>query len=149
MKLLCTLLLGTLTWTGYAQKPSDTPTSQMEKLDRGLVVVRYISGKTVKYFASWRLLGTDDKNTTFALLKNGVVLQDNITQATSVSGISAAATDRFQVVTFQNGQEVETTPEVTPWSSYYMELKLDRPAAGSDYNYSPNNCSVGHVDGDG
>ena len=149
MKLLCTLLLGTLTWTGYAQKPSDTPTSQMEKLDRGLVVVRYISGKTVKYFASWRLLGTDDKNTTFALLKNGVVLQDNITQATSVSGISAAATDRFQVVTFQNGQEVETTPEVTPWSSYYMELKLDRPAAGSDYNYSPNDCSVGDVDGDG
>ena len=149
MKLLCTLLLCTLTWTGYAQKPSDTPTSQMEKLDRGLVVVRYISGKTVKYFASWRLLGTDDKNTTFALLKNGVVLQDNITQATSVSGISAAATDRFQVVTFQNGQEVETTPEVTPWSSYYMELKLDRPAAGSDYTYSPNDCSVGDVDGDG
>ena len=149
MKLICTLLLCTLTWTGYAQKPSDTPTSQMEKLDRGLVVVRYISGKTVKYFASWRLLGTDDKNTTFALLKNGVVLQDNITQATSVSGISAAATDRFQVVTFQNGQEVETTPEVTPWSSYYMELKLDRPAAGSDYNYSPNDCSVGDVNGDG
>ena len=149
MKLICTLLLCTLTWTGYAQKPSDTPTSQMEKLDRGLVVVRYISGKTVKYFASWRLLGTDDKNTTFALLKNGVVLQDNITQATSVSGISAAATDRFQVVTFQNGQEVETTPEVTPWSSYYMELKLDKPAAGSDYTYSPNDCSVGDVDGDG
>ncbi len=149
MKLLCTLLLCTLTWTGYAQKPSDTPTSQMEKLDRGLVVVKYLSGKNVRYFASWRLLGTDDKNTTFTLLKNGEVLQDNITQATSVSGISATATDRFQVVTYQNGQEVETTPEVTPWSNYYMELKLDKPAAGSDYTYSPNDCSVGDVDGDG
>ena len=149
MKLLLTLLLCTLTWTGYAQKPSDTPASQMEKLDRGLVVVRYPSGKSVKYFASWRLLGTDDKNTTFALLKNGEVLQDHITRATSVSDISAAATDRFQVVTYQNGNIIDTTPEVAPWTNYYLQVPLDKPEAGSDYTYSPNDCSVGDVDGDG
>ena len=121
----------------------------MEKLDRGLVVVRHTAGKGFKYFASWRMLGTDDKYTSFTLLKNGEVLKSNISNATCVSDITATATDKFQVVTYQNGQEVETTPEVTPWSNYYMELKLDKPAAGSDYTYSPNDCSVGDVDGDG
>ena len=169
MKLLFTLLLSTLTVAGNAQKPSDTPASQMEKLDRGLVVTKYSSGKSVKYFASWRLLGTDDKNTTFALLKNGEVLQDNITQATSVSDISATASDRFQVVTYQNGNIVDTTPEVAPWTKYYLEVPLDKPEGGTivgwkpynsstkkyedavdmPYTYSPNDCSVGDVDGDG
>ncbi len=169
MKLLFTLLLSTLTVAGNAQKPSDTPASQMEKLDRGLVVTKYSSGKSVKYFASWRLLGTDDKNTTFALLKNGEVLQDNITQATSVSDISATASDRFQVVTYQNGNIVDTTPEVAPWTNYYLQVPLDKPEGGTivgwkpynsstkkyedavdmPYTYSPNDCSVGDVDGDG
>ena len=138
------------TITGSAQKPTDTPTSQMEKLGRGLVVAKYITGRTtIKYFASWRMLGTDDKNTSFTLLKNGEVLKNNICNATCVSDITATTTDKFQVVTYQNGQEVETTPEVTPWSNYYMELPLDKPATGSDYTYSPNDCSVGDVDGDG
>ena len=45
-----------------------TPTSQMEKLDRGLVVVKQ-SG--LKKMLSWRFLGTDDWQTTFDVLKNG------------------------------------------------------------------------------
>jgi rhamnogalacturonan endolyase len=150
MKRLLTLLLCALPLTGYAQKPSDTPASQMEKLDRGLVVIKYPAGKGFKYFASWRLLGTDDQNTTFALLKNGEVLKDNICQATSVDDISASATDKFQVVTYRNGNAVETSPEVTPWAKYYLEVKLDKPANGAlGGSYSPNDCSVGDVDGDG
>jgi rhamnogalacturonan endolyase len=150
MKRLLTLLLCAVTLTGYAQKPSDTPTSQMEKLDRGLVVMIYPDGRGTKCFASWRLLGTDDKNTTFALLKNGEVLQDNIYKTTCVSGFSATKTDKFQVVTYQNGNVAETSAEVTPWSKYYLEVKLDKPADGAlGGTYSPNDCSVGDVDGDG
>lgn len=150
MKRLFFILLCAMTLTGYAQKPSDTPVSQMEKLDRGLVVIRYSAGKGFKYFASWRLLGTDDKNTTFALLKNGEVLKDNIYQTTNVDDISATATDKFQVVTYQNGKVVETSQEVTPWSNYYLQVKLDKPADGAlGGTYSPNDCSVGDVDGDG
>ena len=168
MKKIIILLLSFLSLTGYAQKPTDTPASQMEKLDRGLVVVRYPSGRGVKYFASWRLLGTDDKNTTFALLKNGEVLQDNISRATSVGDISATASDRFQVVTYQNGNVIDTTPEAAPWTNYYLQVPLDCPANGKtkpytttinketvsypngqDYSYTPNDCSVGDVDGDG
>ena len=150
MKRLLTLLLCAVTLTSYAQKPSDTPVSQMEKLDRGLVVIKYPEGKGVKYFASWRLLGTDDQNTTFALLKNGETIQDNICKSTNVNGISASATDKFQVVTYQNGKVVETSAEVTPWEKYYLEVKLDKPANGAlGGTYSPNDCSVGDVDGDG
>lgn len=137
--------------TGFAQKPSDTPASQMEKLDRGLVVIKYTTGRTTtKYCASWRMLGTDDKNTSFELLKNGEVLKSGIYNATCVSDITAVETDKFQVVTYQNGQKVETSAEVTPWSKYYLEVKLDKPANGAlGGTYSPNDCSVGDVDGDG
>ncbi|MBR0259243.1 MAG: rhamnogalacturonan lyase [Prevotella sp.] len=150
MKRLLTILLCALTLTGYAQTPGDTPESQMEKLDRGLVVVRYPQGKGFKYFASWRMLGTDDTNTTFALLKNGETLKDGISGATSVDSITATADDRFQVVTYQNGTAVETSAEVAPWTNYYLKLPLDKPAAGAlGGTYSPNDCSVGDVDGDG
>ncbi len=168
MKRILAMSMCFLSLAGYAQKPTDTPASQMEKLDRGLVVVRYPSGRGVKYFASWRLLGTDDKNTTFALLKNGEVLQDNISRATSVGDISATASDRFQVVTYQNGNVIDTTPEAAPWTNYYLQVPLDCPANGKtkpytttinketvsypngqDYSYTPNDCSVGDVDGDG
>ena len=144
---LCSLL----TMAGFAQKPSDTPASQMEKLDRGLVVIKYTTGRTTtKYCASWRMFGTDDKNTSFELLKNGEVLKSGIYNATCVSDITAVETDKFQVVTYQNGQKVETSAEVTPWSKYYLEVKLDKPANGAlGGTYSPNDCSVGDVDGDG
>ncbi len=146
MKHLIALLLITISVTSFAQKPSDTPRSQMEKLDRGLVVVPYSSGK---YFVSWRLLGTDDKSTTFEILKNGVSVKKDIYQATSMT-VNGTSTDKFQVVTYQSGKVVSTSQEVTPWSRSFLELKLDRPANGSHGgSYSPNDCSVGDMDGDG
>ena len=73
-----------------------TPTSQMEKLDRGLVVVP-TSGTA--NFISWRLLGTDDKaNTTFDLLRDGVVIASNLSK-TNYQDAQGSATARYQVVT--------------------------------------------------
>lgn len=150
MRLIVTFLLSALTLTSYAQRPTDTPQSQREKLDRGLIVFRYPVSKGVRYFASWRFLGTDDKNTSFELLKNGEVIKSGIYKATSVDNITATASDKFQVVTYRNGVVAETSAEVTPWSNSFLELKLDRPANGSHGgSYSPNDCSVGDVDGDG
>lgn len=165
--LTLSLLLSALLPMGvFSQKPTDTPVSQMEKLDRGLVVIPYnLFGG---HFVSWRLLGTDDANTTFELLKNGEPVKSNIKQTTSVRLTGGKATDKYQVVTYQNGKMVDTTPEVSPWAKYYLEVKLDKPADGKtkpytttinketvsfpdgqDYSYSPNDCSVGDVDGDG
>lgn len=138
---LCALLTAS---TGYAQKPSDTPASQMEKLDRGLVVVP----QSNKHFISWRMLGTDTPNTSFEVLKNGQPLKSNIIGATFMS-TSGSATDTYQVNVYQNGQLTETTKAVSPWSKAFLELPLDKPAGSGDYSYSPNDCSVGDVDGDG
>ena len=158
---LCSLLTCS---AGFAQKPSDTPSSQMEKLDRGLIVVPMSN----KHYISWRMFGTDDKGTTFEVLKNGVTLKKDIYGATFMS-TSGSATDTYQVKVYQNGQLTETTNAVTPWEKAFLELKLDKPAGGTiigwkpynsstkkyessvdmPFTYSPNDCSVGDVDGDG
>ena len=148
---------------GFAQKPSDTSVSQMEKLDRGLVVIKHSGG----YFVSWRLLGTDDANTTFELLRNGESVAKDIYRATSKNFSTGSTDDQYQVATFQQGVPVDTSAVGMAFTNY-LTLKLDRPAAGKtkpyttkidketvsfpngqDYTYSPNDCSVGDVDGDG
>ena len=122
-----------------------TPTSQMEKLKRGLVVVPGNSGE----FVSWRFLGTDDEfNTTFDVLRDGEVIAKDLASCTSYKDASGKATHQYRVVTKVNGVAVDTTEAVKPWSDVYYQLKLDRPT-GTDCTYSPNDCSVGDVDGDG
>ena len=124
-----------------------TPTSQMEKLDRGLVAV---PTSTTANFISWRLLGTDDKaNTTFDLLRDGVVIASNL-KVSNYQDTQGSATARYQVVTKVNGTETEQSAEVMPWGKKFLTLTLNRPATGSGGGtYTPNDMSVGDVDGDG
>lgn len=145
MVLMCGLALIVL--GAAAQKPTDTPQSQMERLDRGLVVFPTTNGKV---FVSWRLLGTDDAGVSFRLIKNGEkILAEELTGATSLM-TDGTVDDVFQIQTCLNGQVVETSPVVRPWAKSYLELKLDRPETGvQGGTYSPNDCSVGDVDGDG
>ena len=93
----------------------------MEKLDRGLIVVPMSN----KHYISWRMFGTDDKGTTFEVLKNGVTLKKDIYGATFMS-TSGSATDTYQVKVYQNGQLTETTNAVTPWEKAFLELPLDK-----------------------
>ena len=139
-------MLLTAAVTSLAQKPSDTTTSQMEKLDRGLVVIP----QALKHVISWRMLGTDDKNTTFEVLRNGETLQKDIYKTTFITASGGKATDTYQVKVYQKGQLTETTEPVKPWAKSFLQLQLDKPANGTQGgSYSPNDCSVGDVDGDG
>ena len=131
-----------------AQSP-DTPASQQENLDRGFVS---INTSATSSFLSWRLLGSDDAHTSFIVLKDGKVLGDTLRTVTS-KRVSSTLTSKFQLVTLQNGVPTDTISP-TPFNKRgYHLLKLDRPADGSidgaAYSYSPNDCSVGDVDGDG
>ena len=144
------LLMNLLLATAVGLHAQTTPVSQMEKLDRGLVVLP--SSGSVK-FLSWRLLGTDDPSvTTFDVLRNGVAVKKGLT-VTNYRDASAASTSSYQVVTLVNGEPVDTTEAVRPWTDRWLKLPLNRPADGSNasgsYTYSPNDCSVGDVDGDG
>ena len=128
-----------------------TPVSQMAKLDRGLVAVATSASSC---FVSWRLLGTDDKSvTTFDLLRDGQTIASDL-KTTNYTDRSGSADSKYQVVTKVNGQATETAPEVSAWSKKFLTLKLDRPESGTnkvgiDYSYTPNDMSVGDVDGDG
>lgn len=158
-QLLLTILTAAATMTATAQ---NTPVSQMEKLDRGLVVIPSGSSRIL----SWRLLGTDDEDrTTFNILRDG---QEVVTNRYATYYKDNYTGKSYQVVTLVDGVAVDTTEAVAPWSKSYLEVKLQRPAAGKtkpytttidketvsypngqDYDYSPNDCSVGDVDGDG
>ena len=143
-KILLFALFAMMGASAFSQEPN-TPVSQMEQLDRGLVAIPGSSGKC---FVSWRLLGTDDENTTFEVLKNGNPIKSNIYQTTSFMA-AAGKDDVFQVATYQNGQKVDVTPEVKPWAQGYLRIPLNRPEKLDGKEYYPNDCSVGDVDGDG
>ena len=120
-----------------------TPVSQMEKLDRGLVVIPIGTTRTL----SWRFLGTDDESkTTFNILRDGETIVENRYETFYKDNKGGSS---YQIVTLVDGVPVDTTAAVKPWDKNYLSLKLQRPPAGSDYSYSPNDCSVGDVDGDG
>ena len=122
-----------------------TPESQMEKLGRGVVALPQTKG----IFISWRLLGTDDARTTFDVIRNGEVIAENLT-VSNYSDEAGTTDSKYQVVCKVNGKTIDTSNEVTPWAKNYMPLALDRPATGAlGGEYSPNDCSVGDVDGDG
>jgi rhamnogalacturonan endolyase len=122
-----------------------TPESQMEKLGRGVVALPQTKG----IFISWRLLGTDDARTTFDVIRNGEVIAENLT-VSNYSDEAGTTDSKYQVVCKVNGKTIDTSNEVTPWTKNYMTLALDRPATGAlGGEYSPNDCSVGDVDGDG
>ena len=146
-KIYSTLLLFVTTLLGA--QAQNTPVSQMEKLDRGVVAVPVSNGSTSRLI-SWRLLGTDPRSTRFDVLRNGTVIANDLKTSNFLDkGGNASST--YQVRVKVDGEVVETTTPVRPWTNVWMKLPLDRPAAGaaSGGTYSPNDCSVGDVDGDG
>lgn len=144
MKSIKVLVLSCLIGAGMSVMAQTTPTSQMEKLSRGLVVIPSNSGSGE--FVSWRLLGTDNASTTtFDVIRNGTTIAKNLKNVTSYLDTGGSSSSKYQVAKRVNGVITETTDAVTPWSNVYKSLKLSRPKAG----YSPNDCSVADVDGDG
>ena len=151
MKRLRFYLLGTLMSVAVGVNAQTTPVSQMEKLDRGVVALPNQSGGGK--FVSWRYLGTDDPaHTTFNLKRNGVVIKEGLL-VTNYKDTGGNNSSEYIVETVVDGKVVETSAPVKAWENVWLKLPLDRPAGGTtesgDYTYSPNDCSVGDVDGDG
>ena len=140
-----------LMMAAVAVQAQNTPVSQMEKLDRGLIALSNSSGGGK--FVSWRFLGTDDPaRTTFNLKRNGVVIKEGLT-VTNYKDTGGNNSSEYIVETVVDGKVVETSAPVKAWENAWLKLPLNRPAGGStksgDFTYSPNDCSVGDVDGDG
>ncbi len=121
-----------------------TPSSQMEALGRGLVVLPSSTGSG--QFISWRLLGTEDYNTTtFDVLRDGVTIASKLSDATSFTDAKGTTSNTYQVVTYHGTTKVSTTEGVKSWSEEYLPISLQQPSSG----YTPNDMSVGDIDGDG
>ena len=124
-----------------------TPSSQMERLDRGVVALPSIFDDG--NFVSWRYLGTDSEDCRFDVLRNGATIVSDL-KVTNYIDENAPLGAEYQVVVKVNGHVTETSKPAKAWTALFKQLKLERPTMGAQGgSYSPNDCSVGDVDGDG
>ena len=144
------VLLGGLAVDSFAA------TAQMEKLGRGLSVANNGTGT----FVSWRLLGTDEPTATFTLLRNGnEIAKISGSDPTSYVDASGSITD---VYTLKDEKGNVSSTFITLPEYYkdnyghaaWKQVQLDPPADGvtpanESYSYTPNDMSVGDLDGDG
>lgn len=121
---------------------------QMERLDRGMVAVS--DGAHV--YVGWRMLGTDPKDIAFNLYRitgsaEPVKLnQDPITSSTNYVDDEAelSKSNTYFVRSVLNGTEGEASKPVETWNHHYLAIPLQTPNG-----YTPNDASVGDLDGDG
>ena len=141
------ILLAATVVTATMATAQNTPVSQMERLDRGVVA---LPSSSTGNFISWRFLGTDDEDrTTFDVLRNGITIAENEYKTNYVDA-GGTSNSVYSIVTKIDGEAVDTTAAVNVWEQVYKPIKLDRPAKGAQGGeYTPNDMSVGDVDGDG
>ncbi|MBR0141550.1 MAG: rhamnogalacturonan lyase, partial [Ruminococcus sp.] len=117
----------------------------LEYLDRGICAVNTGSGMLV----SWRYLANDDDNATYKLYRDGTLIY------TSESGKSTCYLDKsgnsgskYRVDTFSGNALMSSEDCKLISNNAYFDVPLNPPTA-SGVTYSPNDMSVGDVDGDG
>lgn len=128
-----------------------------EKLGRGVVAIRQNS-KDV--FISWRYLSSDPMNVGFNVYRNGVKLtKEPVAKGTFFKDSDEDSAKKIYTVkpVIQGKEQDELSgtyilPSNAPIG--YINIPLDKPAdgvtpAGDKYTYSPNDASIGDVDGDG
>ncbi|ALI97831.1 rhamnogalacturonan lyase [Rufibacter tibetensis] len=138
--LLCTILLGG--GQALAQR-------QMEYLNRGIVAVAKGSEGV---YVSWRMLGNEPDNIAFNLYratgKNKAVKLNKqpITQSTNHLDASAnqSQPNTYFVKPVLNGKEQAASESVKVWAQNFLSIPLKTPKG-----YTPNDASVGDLDGDG
>lgn len=135
---------------------SQNATSFMEYLDRGVVA---LPAQDKGVFLSWRLLSTDSPSTCFDVERDGKVIAHQI-RATNFTDVHGSLKSHYRIVTYQQPAKMdasadrEVSKSIQPWNDLYRSIPINRPEGGitpdgRSYTYSPNDCSVGDVDGDG
>lgn len=124
----------------------------MERLDRGVVTVSLGSNDV---YIGWRLLGTDPENIAFNVYRDSIKANtDPIAQSTNYLDTNGNSSSLYQVVPVIDGIEQDGSEPVAVWANQYMDIPLQVPEGvttpdGVTCSYSPNDASVGDLDGDG
>lgn len=155
-RLMCVFALSS-TWTANAQPNYNYSKLQKEKLGRGVVAIRESPSTVV---VSWRYLSSDPMETAFNVYRGGKKLtaQPVVTGTLFRDENSSLETAAYEVRPVLKGKETHhidgkyTLPANAPLG--YLQIPLQKPAdgvtpAGDTYTYSPNDASIGDVDGDG
>ena len=144
--LLCSLLC-------QAQTNYDFSRLEMEKLGRGVVAVRQ---SPEEVFVSWRYLGDDPSRIAFNVYRDGRLLNDSpikdVCWFVDTNSSSDAAVYEVRPVSGKAAGGSFTLPANAPEG--YLPIAIEAPAPqtmpdGQVATYSPNDCSIGDVDGDG
>ena len=126
---------------------------QMEKLGRGVIAVRQNNDSV---YVGWRMLGTDADEIAFNLYRksgNSAAVKlnsDPITKSTNFvdAGVKFDLPNSYFVKPILKGSELEASKSFTlpakPPIRQYLTIPLKTPTG-----YSPNDASVGDLDGDG
>lgn len=134
-------LLGLLL-VGDVTAKQGLPPRQQERLDRGVVAVRDEKGGA---FISWRLLATDPKGVAFNLYRSGKKCNTTpLTGETCFVDSEAPLGATYTVRAVVGGKELAPSVPVTLAETPYLPIPLRTPPG-----YSPNDVSVGDLDGDG
>lgn len=123
-----------------------------EKLNRAPIAVTTTSGNLV----SWRTLPTDGEDgisfRLTAIAADGTTTTTDIANGTASTYMDTKKAASYKLEVLSEGTTIETLEGILP-ESPMRTIQLSRPASGStatgSFSYTPNDCSVGDVDGDG
>lgn len=117
----------------------------LEYLDRGISAINTGSGMLV----SWRYLANDDDNAVYKLYRDGsLIYTSEAGKSTCYLDTSGSASSKYRVDTLSGGSVVGSEDCRMISNNAYFDIPLTPPTS-SDATYSPNDMSVGDVDGDG
>ena len=148
-QIISTLILCFCTFVALAQ-PNYDSSRQQETLNRGLVAFNTENGTT---FISWRYF-SNEAGMKYQLFRNGEIMVET-PKTHHVLPVKSKGTDTYQVkVVNAEGTIIETSEVVSPYTSSFIKVPLTKPAGSSavsnnSNSYTPNDVSVGDVDGDG
>ena len=117
-------------------------TAIMEYLDRGIYAVKSGNGM----FVSWRWNADDADDAEFRLYRDEQLIYTSKSgEATSYQDNGGTANSKYRVDTVVNGAVTGSQECKFKSGTNYFDIPLNSPGT----QYSPNDCVVGDVDGDG
>lgn len=137
--------------TSLAQPRYGMDNIQRERLDRGVVAIRQDAGHVV---VSWRTLYSDKKGESFDIYRNGVKLNAEPLTKGGTFYVDDKPIDGDATYEIRGGGRDGKFTLAANAPEGYLPIRLQKPADGTTpdgrtYSYSPNDASVGDVDGDG
>lgn len=155
MKRLSTALITLLCTAAccLAQTAYDFSKLKMEPLGRGVIAVRKSPSEV---FVSWRYLSSDPAGAAFDIYRDGVKVNDKAVKDVCwfIDGNSSSSAATYEVRPRKGGLKSGSFILPANAPEGYIPIALDIPAPqtmpnGEVATYSPNDCSIGDVDGDG